>query len=385
MNIPMPMPMDAANMGSERFTFGGKTSSEGDFLNLLTSLLAKGTEGENALMTLLKSGSIENNRESLINSISNEEDSLNSLISSLEDLGKGSTTVESLMKILNLKINGENNSFKRENFIIDDGGVEDILSKLKGLSSNASESLSQYINGINEENGFLQQKAMNSLNLQAQNSNIASTLQGMILNYSSGSENKEVLNALKYLQQFTTEEGSLDTGKLLKALEGKGKNQDNSSLMNMNLMQNHASGEVNGITTKEVNIFSNKDIVDVVVENFKTLRLPGRCEMTIKLNPKELGEITIKLVLEKGQISAAVTANKRETVAILQSNINTLMDQLKESGTDIQHIAINLSQEQNGEEARRGYKREDENQEDDEFENIFDDISEENEFINSLI
>ncbi|KMT21704.1 flagellar hook-length control protein FliK [Clostridium cylindrosporum] len=351
MNVPITITSEAMNIASMNNSSARELSNGTDFLNLLTSLLTSGAEGENALISLLNSKEV------------TPQDT--------------STTLGSIMNTLNLRINGESTPLKKDNFIIGQGDMEDILDNLKNLSKNiAEESLSQYINGINQDNGFLKLRAMESLNFQAQNSSLASTIQGMITNLSGNVENKEVLNALKFLQQFTNSDGSLDTSKLLKAIEAGGKGQDASSFMNsMNLNQGGTSQIQESVPVKEVNIFNTRDIVDVVVENFKTLRLPGRCEMRIKLNPQELGEITIKLVLEKGQVSAVISSDRKDTFALLQSNINNLLQQLKDSGTELHHVAVNLSQDQSGEEARRGYKGEKEKSQDEEFEDVFEETA----------
>ncbi|MEG0370824.1 MAG: flagellar hook-length control protein FliK [Clostridium sp.] len=324
------------------------SGKESDFLELLTKLLNLGSEGKDALISLLKSNEV------------NTGD-----VKNPQDIG-------TLINGLNLRLNTDEGLGKKDNFILGEEDIEKLLSNLKESSQDmTNENISKYFNGVNLENGFLKIRALENLNFQAQNSNISSTISGIINNLPESSlENKEILNALKFLQQFTKSDGSLDTSKLIKNLESNSR-ADGAALMNqINIPQANNSSD----TTSEVNVFKYSDITDAIVENFKNLRLPGRCEMRIKLNPRELGEITIKLVLEKGQVSAVISSDKKETVTLLQSNMQNLLDQLKDSGTDLHHLAVNLSHEENSEEARRGYKQEKEESEENDFEGIFDDL-----------
>lgn len=94
-------------------------------------------------------------------------------------------------------------------------------------------------------------------------------------------------------------------------------------------------------------ISKNNDIVEVTVEKFKSLRLPDITELKVKLIPKELGEITVKLVLEKGQINGNIIATKKETAEVLQNQITTLKHNLEENNIQLSNLSINLKNEDN--------------------------------------
>lgn len=85
-----------------------------------------------------------------------------------------------------------------------------------------------------------------------------------------------------------------------------------------------------------------QDIIDVAVEKFKTLRLPGSTEVTVKLKPEELGEVSLKLVLEKGQINGSITAERKEVVFMLQNNLEQLKTDLKNSNVNLNNITVNI-------------------------------------------
>lgn len=89
-------------------------------------------------------------------------------------------------------------------------------------------------------------------------------------------------------------------------------------------------------------IQKQQDIIDISVEKFKTLRLPGLTEVTVKFKPEELGEISLKLVLEKGQITGNIAADKKEVVNLLQANLEQLKTDLKTSNVNFSNITVNL-------------------------------------------
>ena len=85
-----------------------------------------------------------------------------------------------------------------------------------------------------------------------------------------------------------------------------------------------------------------QDIIDVAVEKFKTLKLPGSTEVTVKLRPEELGDVSLKLVLEKGQINGSITADRKEVVIMLQNNLEQLKTDLKNNNVNLNNITVNI-------------------------------------------
>lgn len=93
-------------------------------------------------------------------------------------------------------------------------------------------------------------------------------------------------------------------------------------------------------------IKNQDDLVEVVVEKFKALRLPETTELRVKLKPEELGEITVKVVLEKGQINGSITADKKDVVNMLQNQIDSLKTELKNNNINLNHISVNVGSDE---------------------------------------
>lgn len=99
-----------------------------------------------------------------------------------------------------------------------------------------------------------------------------------------------------------------------------------------------------------------QDIVDITVERFKTLKLPGSTEVTVKLRPEELGEVSLKLILEKGQINGSISAERKEVAAMLQNNLDQLKTDLKNNNVNLNNITVNIQTGDNYDSSsRRGF------------------------------
>lgn len=66
-------------------------------------------------------------------------------------------------------------------------------------------------------------------------------------------------------------------------------------------------------------------------------------DMIVKINPKDLGEVYIKVTsTADGIMKASISANNRETFNILNANIHNLNNNLNDSQVKINHIDINM-------------------------------------------
>ena len=68
-------------------------------------------------------------------------------------------------------------------------------------------------------------------------------------------------------------------------------------------------------------------------------------DMTVKISPKELGNITINLVMEEGKMKAVITASNKDAYNILNSNIQDLSNKFQNSEIKIQNFSLNIYQE----------------------------------------
>lgn len=171
---------------------------------------------------------------------------------------------------------------------------------------------------------------------------------------------------------------SINLDNLNKELKESSKN-NNIAEENPNYIKKQDFGEINtkGYIPKDNKeapaiITRNEDILDVAVNKFKSLRLPEFTEVRVKLKPEDLGEITVRVVLEKGQINGNITADKKEVAAILQNNIETLKQDLKNSNVNLTNISVNVESDGNFNNFQSRHFQQNENNHRKEFLNVMD-------------
>lgn len=99
-----------------------------------------------------------------------------------------------------------------------------------------------------------------------------------------------------------------------------------------------------------------EEIINITVEKFKNIRLPDITEVNVKLKPEDLGEITVKVVLEKGEIKGNIIVEKREVALVLQNNIESMKQELRQNNVNLSNISVYLSNDGFNENAGRNFK-----------------------------
>jgi|GEM_PF-789077 len=91
------------------------------------------------------------------------------------------------------------------------------------------------------------------------------------------------------------------------------------------------------------NLVINKNNFDVdVIKTIKLMEINNIKDLTVKMNPKELGEITVKLTMESGIMKATISAQNKDTFNLLNQNIQDIGDKLKSMDIKIQSLDINI-------------------------------------------
>jgi flagellar hook-length control protein FliK len=68
----------------------------------------------------------------------------------------------------------------------------------------------------------------------------------------------------------------------------------------------------------------------------------GIKDLTVKIAPKELGEVTIKLTMENGVMKASITASNKDAYNLLNSSIKDISDKLQDTNIKIHNFDINV-------------------------------------------
>lgn len=298
----------------------------------------------------------ENNTEEIDNQIIcllqgmiNGEITLNPI--QLEDLSKelSSEVIEAIKKSLGEVIPGFMDADKLneldgnlKNDILQILQSENIQGKsLEEIISKISEDTSKYIKdlGLNEGNkaqelqtyiiSILKDKLLNSpseKNLHEIKENLNQVYNGnanlkIDLNSNQNSDN----SANEYLKDNSDED------KLLQELALGNKKESNSKFDKvMNLMSsfNKIDNSTPAIENIQKIIVNKNNFVNDMIKSVKFMEINNMKEMTVKIMPKELGEVVIKLTMENGLMKANITAQNKEAYSLLNSNLKELNDKL---------------------------------------------------------
>lgn len=82
----------------------------------------------------------------------------------------------------------------------------------------------------------------------------------------------------------------------------------------------------------------NGDIIKAV----KYMEVNSLRELTVNINPRELGSITIRITMEAGIMKANITAANKETLDLLNSNAVELRNSLNNVDIKVQEVSINI-------------------------------------------
>lgn len=303
-------------------------------------------------------------------------------------------TDEQLVQCLNLLVEFLNSTLKNESQIID-------VSQLNGLSD-------ELLGALNDLQGSNSNVLQNSQDLFSNLLNLLNKTDAMeavdadtlkfaekLLNEITSRLNKETVNNFTN-NTALTEVVNETVNKLNEILNSNVKNNDELSLQNNSLnnvykvIESTNSNETNNnsdsqsyssdskdekilesilkdsseemkmpvftTTTTVMNngagaVVETKQTVNIntmaadVVKSVKYMAANDMREMIVKVNPGNLGEITIKLIEENGEMRLNMKAASRETYSLLVQQSSDIKNQLSDQNIKIQEVNISLYEE----------------------------------------
>lgn len=142
-------------------------------------------------------------------------------------------------------------------------------------------------------------------------------------NTSNGDLKKSLSSEEKLLEKLI---GEKEDGKLTKVNQFM--NAFNSSKISVEEVKNVDKLLINKVTFSED-----------IVKSIRFMELNNIKDLTVKLNPKHLGEVVINLTMEQEAMRAQLKASNKDTVALLNANLKDITEKLNEN-IKIQQVEV---------------------------------------------
>lgn len=92
-------------------------------------------------------------------------------------------------------------------------------------------------------------------------------------------------------------------------------------------------------------LFNEFNIAEQITDGVKANLNLEKSEFTVKLNPEELGELTLKLVEENGKMVLDITAASEKTARLLNGDIAALRDSVGSMNIEVREVTVSAPEE----------------------------------------
>lgn len=150
----------------------------------------------------------------------------------------------------------------------------------------------------------------------------------------SDKESKNKVDVKDASKHQVVDKHKLEAFKLINAMPNdKAQEQINVRELNLNLKKD------------QMVAINKSDIVNQVVKKADIIVREGHSEMIMKLEPESLGKLNLKIVVEKGLITAKFIAESQQVKEVLESSFGQLKDALQEKGIAVQNFSVSVGQQ----------------------------------------
>lgn len=93
-------------------------------------------------------------------------------------------------------------------------------------------------------------------------------------------------------------------------------------------------------------VHTNRDeILKQIVDKASVVLSKDKAEMIVDLKPDHLGKLSLKIVTERGIMTAQIMAENQQVKQIIESNFNVLRDALEKQGITVQQFSVSVGQD----------------------------------------
>ncbi|QAT39953.1 hypothetical protein EQM05_06655 [Clostridium sp. JN-9] len=157
-----------------------------------------------------------------------------------------------------------------------------------------------------------------------------------------------ILNSSETKQQNTSDKSSKDEI-FLSNLAGNDSKSSSTNFTRVTNLINQLTNtnSVNGTeTTQNANpVLNANNIQEDFIQTLKFMNTNELQQLTVKVVPKELGEVVINLTLQEGNFKANITAANKDAYNLLNANLQDINSKLQNENIKIQNLTLNVYNE----------------------------------------
>lgn len=249
---------------------------------------------------------------------------------------------------LNTKLDEDKIATVLNDINLNSSEIKLINNKLEDIINRTVESVRKEIKDIHKSSLLIKDNSNTEIKLIE---DIKKGLENNLNKESNGSTVENLINN-NFKQIQYVEDNYLDKDKniLLKISEGNSDTilptkEIESGDNDLNILNNISNLEKNLMEDiadiKPVEIRSGY-IVDDIGQAIRYLKNNGIEDLTLKINPKELGELTIKLIKSKGENKVIITSSSNETFKLINENIKDIESHLLNLDIKLNQVSVEI-------------------------------------------
>lgn len=210
---------------------------------------------------------------------------------------------------------------------------QDIISKLQQELKSA---LNSSLNDVNSQKSVNKNSEIGALDLKE-------TLNDENVYQLSITGEKQNQNADENYSSSRKETSKEDN--FLKSLSSDGSKEDKiSKATNFMTQFNNINKNIKVEDVADM-VINKNNMTNDVIKTIKYMETNNIKNLTVKIAPKELGEVIIKLTVEGGVMKASIGASNKEAFNLLNSNMSDMTQKLQNNDTKINSLSLNIYNE----------------------------------------
>ena len=152
-------------------------------------------------------------------------------------------------------------------------------------------------------------------------------------------ENSNTIDKLNLIRNDDLDESDKDLNTLESILNEE---SDNKFILGNNQIVNKDMNSINNTSMQEIPTIRQEYIGEDIIKTVKYLKSSGEEEITIKISPKELGDMTIKLTNNSDESNIVITISKSDVFDLVNDNQNEITKHLKDLNINVKEISIEM-------------------------------------------